>query len=1168
MSKTLKKNNVYFNNVKITYGSKKELREKLSKKTRITDKTEINLLIDRLTKKKPIQVIHRINEDGYDIDRIENIDLSKNFKDILKQKFDVKKININQMIEKKKVNTKKRIIVRDELLETDMISTLYVTVFIGWGSINPLDEIYKIITDTYGIETTKEYSSLTRKLNNILDSKVDVDKKIKNYFITLTNIRSLEIDASFLQNIDGIFEKKYPLQIPLSKRFNIANDPERLSRFVAKDISKKMVEDYYKGGVIYGYTFNTLTYVKTPIIANSDAFIEEAEKADIIDRFPYYLGNEEYTLEDWVNIQNVGKWIDGEDSCVVKFINAKYSKLYNEIKKYETESGISVKDFSKFCNDNEILYIFYDICGNEILNNRNKFEIITLQQENKALRSIIYNNHIYPFSGKKLKRAPLKPLKTINTSNIEKKLLRMIEKHKIPARISAYSQSDSSGQSYLNIKSFISSNIKYFENSEYDRCVKILSELGYDSEIPLDIKIVNLVDFISKNCGSKSNLISFFPQKELYKSKAILFQKKGIDKLVISKCFNVKNISGIDKNKCYPFALCELPYLIYHDWRKHNVKNISRIKNYEIVDHYLYLVDPKYFSILIPHRQIYPGYHLKKANNHQYELLEEYETETSYNYYREIVHAMYKVLNNNEFKQAMVILIGKFERNIKKNIDFSYNGIYNDEDSKQFGGIYKKIGKMNIHFNEKIQYKYVCDNLPISLQVKSKAYELLSDKIIELQIPQENIIQINTDSIFFIDTSSKYKYDNFSTEEHEKMKQDFNGWKILKDFKSSPSSEIICKNYFPETLKLKNQNNNSRILHMKYAGNGKTHYIVKELVPKLKKEGKTYIVLTPTHSTLEEYKNISDSQVIKEKFYVDNKLPYDKNYVGEINCGIIQEYCFNNSVPEVDYVIIDEIGFCGSSVHEFIYKLNYLSKSYECFGDFNQLLPVGESIPFNQKHYINYMFSEIRTEYANFRNNFTKEFYNSIITSKYIPLEIVLQYSTPIKKIDFTDPLQVCICYRNKTRDVTNELILKQLGLKENSIGVRLLCVDNLLRKYQIWNNTQFTITKKSKTSITLTDSNNKSYKLKRRTVKAHFRPAYCINVYSAQGKSLNAYNWIRSDDFILSEKFAENIAYTIVSRLIHKKTEISTTLLRANQRIEEIRNTANNINWNNIFNK
>jgi hypothetical protein len=503
----------------------------------------------------------------------------------------------------------------------------------------------------------------------------------------------------------------------------------------------------------------------------------------------------------------------------------------------------------------------------------------------------------------------------------------------------------------------------------------------------------------------------------------------------------------------------------------------------------------------------------------QFTLLEELETETCYNFYAEIIEKLYDVLTPVEFKQIMVIIIGKMERDIDMKIKIDFDSMEKSTNDKFNDGYVNRIGEYTLRTKNTKTYKYVRDQIPINIQIKCFVYEELANKIIELGIDDKDIVQINTDSIFYYGEYPK----DMKNKTDEEMRKDLNGWKKCNNFKSIPKAKETFKNDNDvyRTLSLKNKNANPRILYSKYAGNGKTHTIVNVLVPYCIKNDKTYIVLTPTHSTLEEYK--------------------DKN----INCEILQKFTFDETIPEVDVIIIDEIGFCGPECHDFIYKLNYFNKAYICFGDFNQLLPVNEPSPFNQPHYINYMFNEVRDEFANFRNNFEKIYYNMLINGHCNLIEEVKTYSSPIYEA------QIAICFRKKTRRGTNERIMKKLKIQPYSIGCRLLCVTNKYLEEGLWNHKEVTIKKivrvtydedgeplkKPRKNYIVVDNKGKQHIIDEANIKNEkkFRFAYCINIYEAQGKTFESYHWVEDDDRWIGKmkgSMCNRIAYTLVSRL------------------------------------
>ena len=100
---------------------------------------------------------------------------------------------------------------------------------------------------------------------------------------------------------------------------------------------------------------------------------------------------------------------------------------------------------------------------------------------------------------------------------------------------------------------------------------------------------------------------------------------------------------------------------------------------------------------------------------------------------------------------------------------------------------------------------------------------------------------------------------------------------------------------------------------MCYAGCGKTYKIVNEIIPKLNDD---YIVVSPSHSTLKEYKRLG------------------------LNAKVIQYYQFKCSIPEETNIIVDEFGMVGKGGLDMIYKCYLKGKRIWAYGDFSQLKSV------------------------------------------------------------------------------------------------------------------------------------------------------------------------------------------------------------------------------------
>jgi hypothetical protein len=810
----------------------------------------------------------------------------------------------------------------------------------------------------------------------------------------------------------------------------------------------------------------------------------------------------EYELTQWVNIQYNYKNKKG-DSCAISFIGKKYPELYWEIKDLEDENGVTLKNFMNFCKGNSIGYNIYNELGEKLY---------LYKGDLGNINCIIYNNHIYPLYGGKPKKYCCKEYNIILLENSNKEYKKYISNKKLPSNIKIgdiISKTRKKSTDDIDIISFTVKDDKYIFNPEYNKCSIILKKIGYEKYIYDNININDICKLLEKIYKVQSTS-SFLPEKHYFKTPPLYYKTNfKIDKN--------KEIVTIDKNKSYPYALYNLPYLIIFDWRKDKVnKNPKNIK-----ESFLYISKPKKWSIAMPCTKIYAGYHLIECKNLglEFELLEELETCTVPNYYRKIIKLMFENMDEKDFKSAMVILIGKFERDMSEVYNYKYIGTYNEESSKMYEGFTQKIGDNKIFFKETKKFKYARDKIPISTQVKDMSRMMLINKIKELKIKDNDIIQINTDSITYYGILPKNLNRNT-----------FEGWKEseYKDIGFVDTFNLYEYNNqnIPTLLNLKNNNTGYTELYMKYAGSGKTTHIVNKIIPEIKEieeilsnmlkeenRDNSYIVLTPTHSTLSELKKKG------------------------INCKIVQKYTFSETIPTEKNIIFDEIGFADLSCHDLLYKLNHLNKNLICFGDFNQLLPIEEDRPCNQPHYLNFLFKKIDTKFVNYRNNFTKEYYDKIINEEIDIVKEVNKYSTSLYNAD------VVLCYRTnkskvfKTRDVYNNKILKKLGKKSNDIGVKLICINNKLIEKNIYNHKQLVIKEKYKED----DDKNIFYKLEdeigeefiitEKQLK-YFRPAYALNVYEAQGMTLKSYHWATEDDKFLYG----NMAYTIISRLYQDK--------------------------------
>ena len=295
-----------------------------------------------------------------------------------------------------------------------------------------------------------------------------------------------------------------------------------------------------------------------------------------------------------------------------------------------------------------------------------------------------------------------------------------------------------------------------------------------------------------------------------------------------------------------------------------------------------------------------------------------------------------------------------------------------------------------------------------------------------------------------------------------------------------------------------------------YAGNGKSFFVKNKLIPKIIEDNETYLVLTPSHDSANEYR--------KDKLKV----------------RVIQGYSFRNKIPKAQHIIIDEIGMVSSNDWLVIIKCILLGKYVYCFGDFNQLSPVKSSK-------ITQNFIESLFEYQvyfkeNFRNNYKTDYYKKLITtsdSEYLYNEVIN------KSCENYSENCMLVSYRNSIRHKYNKQICDTLSipyiLKEDKtlvispdipVNVPIICKSNILSGIRIYNKFCFKIKENRGNKIIITDDISE-YNLEYETIKKYFDYAYCRTLYSIQGKSIEKIKFCKEDIRMLGNEGV----YTFISR-------------------------------------
>jgi hypothetical protein len=763
--------------------------------------------------------------------------------------------------------------------------------------------------------------------------------------------------------------------------------------------------------------------------------------------------------------------------CISNYLN----KIYNKFSKKEILQLKNTNDLLNYCIKYSIKMIAYDISGNIISSNYPTIK----NKSRKSLIFIAYNNHLYPLKNETLKKVKINSTQQKYFKNIKNEFNKIIENGFLPSNIKLNYDGE--------IQSFCHNMTNYHSNEEYNICNELLTKFGLKDEMNIFVNTKNIGEIISK-LYIKSNISSFIPENNLLVKAAFNYNNENI--LKNNNDEDNEEIT-IDKNKCYSYILKELDYLINCDIKKHRTKIINKkLNKNEIIDHYLYIVKPKYSSLLLPYKNIYSGKHLKYCidENIDFIICEELETEQNENYFKQMIIDLYDKCDDKViFKNIMNVMIGKFEKYSNLKECYSVDKICNDDEKETEKGHYIHLHNEYYALMKQTTTFDIFNKKPISIQIKDSSRVVLYKTMKKLNLNYNNIIQIKTDSITFINKNKNQNY-------LEYINNSLDGWKIEKYSKIENVKHINKDMTFIYEKKY-----NKNILGNCYAGCGKTYKIINEYLTKDIIKNEDYIILTPSHSTLKTYRK--------------------KNYI----CDVIQKYTLNYTIPSQKLIIIDEIGMIDGCSWNLLFKMKLLGKIIYGYGDKNQLLPVGSSKDYFNKNFINYMFYNSDKMTTNYRNNFKKEYYDSLInsTDKNYIINECQKYSN-----DNYEDAEVIIAYRNTTRHKYNKLMCDKLGIKSKyDIGARLICGTNDFRKDGIYNKFTYEVIGKEidmgKEYIIITDG-DLNYRINIDKLNNAFDYSYCRTLYSVQGETLKSYYYPKEDLYFLDNKSA----YTLISRI------------------------------------
>lgn len=751
------------------------------------------------------------------------------------------------------------------------------------------------------------------------------------------------------------------------------------------------------------------------------------------------------------------------------------ASLYPGYSKKNFKNMNTTKDIYEWCKEKDIKMTAYNIKGKMI-----KQHLPTGKSKRKNISFIAHNNHLYLLKNSTLSKYKPTKIEEKRVENCHEKFIEIFKGGNTPSHIS---------YRYDRITAFIHNNVRYFENEDYEVCKKLLNHYGLIDKLNYTTSLKNVGDII-KTLYIKENIDCVIPDTQRFNIGGFVYNKYDYSDEKVEE-----NMITIDKNLCYSHSLSVLPFGLKVDFRYTKfTKNPTEIK-----EDCFYIVSVQKSSLFLPNKEnICSGLHLLecKKQNLKFDLLEEIQCEKFDNYYKKMITDLFnlvndKILSRNQVKDIINVMIGKMECATGVSYYDIVEGIYNNDSKETESGYYSNIdGLENYYFlmDQKTKVKISNEKL-LNIMIKEQSRRTLFEMMEKLKLGNDDIIQIKTDSITF--KEKKLKLDKF-------INQNLDGWKF-ENYNRIYGTVGLDKLSF----ECESHNSKSNILGNCYAGCGKTYKILNQLYDD------STLVVTPAHACLVDYKK------------------------AQKNCNVIQKYQFNpHLIPKQDTIVCDEFGMVGKGGHDFLYKMFLLDKRIIAYGDYKQLKPIDGHI-YNSPLYIKYMFGNIDNMTTNYRNKFSKEYYDKLINSndkKYLSTEIK-KYNTEWDKAD------TIICYRNKTVNRYNKLMCDKLNIKyitgENirididniKKGTKVICKSNKVKDF--YNNFSYTIKKVESDNVILYDGLN-DMKINKELLVSNFNFNYARTCHSVQGQTLKSFHYPSEDLYFIDGR----LTYTLISRL------------------------------------
>lgn len=733
---------------------------------------------------------------------------------------------------------------------------------------------------------------------------------------------------------------------------------------------------------------------------------------------------------------------------------------------------------------------------------------LTIYRENdkyskrgKTFYSILSNEHLYEVTKKEIslikkmrnetKIKEIKYCEDLEKLIDEESITKQIHNHKFV--------NDGDGGIITRVQI---ENILYVDDMELVESYKLFNKiLPYDFPIRFNYKLYDPLLFMCK----QNKLYSF--NSSLDKPSTMLFNNPEYnDRKEFMNC--------IDSNKNFISSILSLDYFGRTDLSTH----INKLENNHKFNKY-YLYHIKKFK-LDPFGLLDIGW----ISGHRIQNMIDYVIIDYYikpilikNPFKDIIKQMLDY-NESLTKHIINIFVGVcqiIKYDSYKKCKFFVN---NEIEAKALAKKPLKKKKINdklFSIYEIKEFKYSCpDNLlPIALYIIDNASNIVIKKMMDLINMDKNIeiTKIKIDSITFISKNIDMKNLKLSNKVGEWKKEEvktsdslmgFINWDEQESFIYEPT--LINKDELKEVI----EDYNSVLIDC-YAGSGKTYYIRNNIIPLLDKD--SYIVLSATHKSLEEY------------------------YKNKENAKVIQTFTLNPNKKYILHkyktIIIEE---CGLFDYEYWYTIiSNLQRGQQiiALGDKNQLLPVKLNSNDNTSPLYNLDLRSLFHYYCifdnNYRNHYTRKQYNQMINMTFKPTTFEMKLLNKINDIN--------ICYYNITKDKINKKVTQKWKQKINNLKVKsdgkFICTtQDLYKDYGIFNNCDLILKEWNDEKVIF----DKFEIPKDLFTKKNFDYGYCHTIYRIQGSSI-PYNKLGLFDTKRLGSDGRTL-YTVLSRIQTKE--------------------------------